>query len=161
MPLLPKQRSSFKTSPKPAQPNLESHLTAPSPQQRAFSRPSRAKYTKNSRKYTTRVDIDLHNWCNSFIAATTTAHPSPINTGPTPPTQARSWHQGSATEVADAMGATASAGSGPVFQKSPAHVVRSTHAERPRASSHQRARPLLCAASLPYPAAKRRTRSKG
>ena len=37
MPQLPKLRSSFNTSPKPAQPNLEPHLTAPSPQQRAFS----------------------------------------------------------------------------------------------------------------------------
>ena len=58
------------------------------------------------------------------------------------------WLQG-VQQIADAMGATASTGSGPVFQKSHAHVVRSTHAERPRAPSHQRARPLLCAASLP------------
>ena len=161
MPLLPKQRSSFKTSPRPAQPNLESHLTAPSPQQWAFLRPAQAKYTKKSLKYTKRVDMNLHNWCNASIATTATAHPSPANTGPTPSTLARSWHQGSAAEVANAMGATVSTGSGPVFQKSPAHVVRSTYAGRPRAPSHQRARPLLCAASLPYPAAKGRTRSKG
>lgn len=81
MPLLPKQRSSFKTSPRPAQPNLESHLTAPSPQQRAFLRPAQAKYTKKSLKYTKRVDINLHNWCNLSIAAITTTHPSPVNTG--------------------------------------------------------------------------------
>ena len=81
MPLLPKQRSSFKTSPRPAQPNLESHLTAPSPQQWAFLRPAQAKYTKKSLKYTKRVDINLHNWCNSSIAAITTTHPSPVNTG--------------------------------------------------------------------------------
>ena len=37
MPLLLKQRSSFKTSPRSAQPNLKLHPTAPSPQQRAFS----------------------------------------------------------------------------------------------------------------------------
>lgn len=116
---------------------------------------------KKSRKYTKRVDADLHIWCNASIAATTTAHPSPVNTGATPSTLTRHWHQRSAAEVANAMGATVSTGSDPVFQKSHAHAVRSPHAERPRAPSHQRARPLLCAASLPYPAAKVRTRSKG
>lgn len=61
--------------------------------------------------------------------------PKSFNTGLQPSTLARSWHQGSAAEVADAMGSTASAGSGPVFQKSHAYVVHSTSAESPRANS--------------------------
>ena len=160
MPLPPMQRSSFKTSPRSAQSNLELHPTAPSPQQRAFLCP-RLKLKKTSQVNLTMVDTNNLTMVKFTHRSSNHIAPKPHQHRATPSTQARSWHQGSAAEVADAMGATASTGSGPVFQKSYAHVVRSTYAERPRAPSHQRARPLLCAASLPYPAAKVRTRSKG
>lgn len=68
----------------------------PSPQQRAFLRPTHSNYTKKSHEYTKRVDIDLHNWCNSSIAATATTQPSPVNTGLQPSTPTRTGFRGKA-----------------------------------------------------------------
>ena len=63
------------------------------------------------------VDIDILTMVKFTHRNNHHIAPKPHQHRATPSTQARSWHQGSAAEVADAMGATASTGSGPVFNK--------------------------------------------
>lgn len=73
MPQLPKLRSSFKRSPKPAQPNLEPHLTAPSPQQRAFFAPPSIE--ENFTRNLTMVDMSYLTMVKSIHRSN--HHPTP------------------------------------------------------------------------------------